>query len=236
MSHPPTAPARRLRRAAKVALALLALALVAAHVVFWYLPRQRQAVPDPDDVPARLFAAGAADVCLWLPYPHQNVGALQDAVGDWPAWLGATSRVAGLPPPALPSFGPFALPPARELTACSDLDGGRLHVAARVYPVLGAVARLAGRLAGNPWLAGGRVEEGERTLEVAWERGVWTVRSGAFPALSARAVAAEKAFAALRLEEGISRFPPGTYLLQREQGDLVLRLAGAPTPPLDPGL
>ena len=225
-------------RFAKAGLALLVLALLAAHYAFWYLPRERSAAPDPDDLPGRLFAGGAADVCLWLPYPHQNAGALQRAVGDWPAWLGAASRVAGLPPPALPAFGPFALPPSRELTACSDLDGGRLLVAARVYPVLGLMARAAGRLAGNPWLAGGRVEEGERTLEVAWDGGLWTVRGGAPVPVPERApaAAAGKALAALRLEEGISRFPPGTYLLRREQGDLVLRLAGAPTPPFDPGL
>jgi hypothetical protein len=145
-----------------------------------------------------------------------------------------------LPPPALPAFGPFALPPSRELTACSDLDGGRLVVAARVYPLLGLVARTAGRLAGNPWLAGGRVEEEERALEVAWDGGLWTVRGGAPVAVPERAPAAaaggEKALAALRLEEGISRFPPGRYLLQREQGDLVLRLAGVAPPALDPGL
>ncbi len=226
-------------RFAKAGAALLVLALLAAHYAFWYLPRERSAAPDPDDLPGRLFAGGAADVCLWLPYPHQNAGALQRAVGDWPAWLGAVSRVAGLPPPALPAFGPFALPPSRELTACSDLDGGRLVVAARVYPLLGLVARTAGRLAENPWLAGGRVEEGERTLEVAWDGGLWTVRGGApvpVPERAPAAPAGEKALAALRLEEGISRFPPGRYLLQREQGDLVLRLAGAAPPALDPGL
>ena len=80
-------------------------------------------------------------------------------------------------------------------------------------------------------------------MEVAWDGGLWTVRGGAPVAVPERAPAAvagegegEKALAALRLEEGISRFPPGRYLLQPEQGDLVLRLAGAAPPALDPGL
>ncbi len=230
------------RRLAKVAVILAVLLLVGAHWAFWYLPRERAAAPDLDDVPARLLASGAWDVCLWIPYPHQNVAALQEAVGDWPAWVAATSRIAEVPPPALPAFGPFSLPPSRELTVCSDLDGGRLAAAARVYPALGAVARVAGRLAGNPWLAGGTVADGERTLAVGWENGIWTVTGGEEPPRAAPAsgggadVIAGKALAALRLEEGISRFPSGTYLLRRSQGDLELLLAGVETPYLDPRL
>lgn len=230
------------RRLAWLGLSLAALLLAGGHVAFWYLPRERAAAPDPRGLPGRLLAAGAWDVCLWVPYPHQNMAVLQEAVGDWPAWVAAASRVAEVPPPALLSFGPFALPPSRELAACSDLDGGRLAVAARVYPALGAVARLAGRMADNPWLAGGTVEDGERTLEVVWEDGTWTVTGGDRRPLppdgaGGRAAAlGRRALAALRLEEGISRFPAGTYVLRRSQGDLELVLAGVRAPYLDPRL
>ncbi len=232
------------RRLARWGLAGLSVFLAAAHVGFWYWPRERAASPGRGGLPAQLLASGSWDVCLWLPYPHQNVAALQDAVGDRGRWLAAASRVAAVPPPALPSFGPFTLPPSRELAACSNLDGERVAVAARVYPALGTVARLAGRLAGNPWLAGGTVEDGERTLAVAWEGSTWTVTGGEprppSPAAGgngqAEGEAAEPLLAALRLHEGISRFPPGTYHLRRSQGDLELILAGADTPFLDPAL
>ncbi|MBV8201438.1 MAG: hypothetical protein JOZ15_12515, partial [Acidobacteria bacterium] len=73
---------------------LLLLALLAAHVVYWYVPRERAAAPRlpvrsglPGAPPAageplQVLAAGAYDVCLWVPYPHQNLGALAAAIGD----------------------------------------------------------------------------------------------------------------------------------------------------------
>ena len=134
----------------------------AVSALYQYAPRERPAMPDQDGLPARLLASRAFETCFWVPYPHQNVGALARAVEDWPAWLAALARTADLPPPDLPSFGPFAVPPSSEVTACSDSGGDRLLVAAEVYPSIALIAKLAGRLAGNPWLSGGVVERGGR--------------------------------------------------------------------------
>jgi hypothetical protein len=160
---------RRLRRAL-IVVGLLGLAL--GHVAWWYWPRERAAAPDPASAAVRQLVAGDYDVCAWIPYPHQNLGELARAAGDFPQALAATTRLAGSSAPEeMRTFGPFLVPPARELVACADLAGGRLLVAARVYPGLALVARLAGRLADNAWLAGGEVGR----LRVEWRDGLWTV-------------------------------------------------------------
>ena len=193
-------------------LGLLVLALLAAHVVYWYLPRERAVAPrlaaamaaaarsaaSPQGgravaagEPLEVLAAGRYDLCLWVPYPHQNLGVLAGAVDDLPGVIAAAVRLsrgaggaqdedagaagaAAKEPQDLPTFGPFEVPPASELVACADLAGGRLRVVARIYPALAAVARLAGRLAGNPWLAGG--EAGR--MRIAWDGRLWTVIAG----------------------------------------------------------
>lgn len=229
-------------------LFLLVLALLAGHYLYWYAPRERAGAPEPGGLSARLLAAagasGAYDACFWAPYPHQNLGKLQEAVDDGAAWVGAVARVAGLPPPVLPSFGPFTVPPSSEVAGCSDLSGGRFLIVARVYPALATVARLSGKVADNPWLAGGEVrdlasEEGEpteRTLTVAWRDGYWTVSSGAVPDFSAAPPASPARPASLgvfRLLRDVSQFPLGDYVLRREGEDLVLALdqENPPAPP-----
>jgi hypothetical protein len=176
-----------------------AVALLAAHVAWWYLPRERAETPrlrpardragssagEPAGEPLQLLAAGAYDVCLWVPYPHQNLGVLAGAVGDLQDVVGAAARLnAGEASPRranepqeAPSFGPFEVPPASELVACSDLAGGRLRVVARIYPALSVVAKLAGRLAGNPWLSGGVAGR----MRIAWEGRLWSVTAGDEP-------------------------------------------------------
>src|ERR1700716_624761 len=92
-----------------------------------------------------------------------------------PRGAAVASRLAGSAAAAEPpSFGPFEVPPASEIVACSDLRGGRVKVIARIYPIIAAVARLAGTLAGNPWLGGG--EAGR--VSVAWSGSQWTVTVG----------------------------------------------------------
>jgi hypothetical protein len=226
-----------MRRLLKIALALLLVGLAAGHVVYWYWPRERAAAPEPGGLPARLLASGAYDACLWVPYPHQNLGVLAESVGDGPSYLAAVARVADLPRPVLPSFGPFALPPSSEIVACSDLEGNRFLLVARVYPALGAVARLAGRLAGNPWLQGGEVKESEgkgdevveRTVRVAWRDSFWTVSSGPESELDWTATLSPfpPSLGIARLEREVSDFPAGDYLLQRQDGDLQVELSGS---------
>ena len=223
-----------MRRALRWFLVLLLLALAAGHVVYRYGPRERPAAPDPDGLPARMLASGAFETCFWIPYPHQNLGALARAVGDWPGWVAAAARSADLPPPDLPAFGPFAVPPANEVAVCSDGSGDRLQIAAEIYPTIAVVAKLAGRLAGNPWLSGGEVERGRRRYRVAWQGRLWTVQAGEPVDLGwTRRVPRQKVLAIARTERAYSYLPPGTYLLQHAGGTFSLSLEGqAPPPPL----
>ncbi|HZF10578.1 MAG TPA: hypothetical protein VFE33_17470 [Thermoanaerobaculia bacterium] len=226
-------------------LVLLLLAL-AGHIWYGYLPRPRPAVPDPADLPGQLLASGAYDACFWIPYPHQNFAAFARLLPDAEGFLAAAARLAELPPPELPGFGPFAVPPASEITACSDRAGQGFRVAARIYPVLSWVAKAAGRLAGNPWLAGGTVEQEKRTVRVAWQGSLWTVESGSpapFPATPAAtpataAASPPPALAAIAFRAPVSSFPAGTYRLRQDpaaQG-MVLALDGSPAaPPALPG-
>ncbi|HEV7519108.1 MAG TPA: hypothetical protein VGR07_22690 [Thermoanaerobaculia bacterium] len=218
-------------------LALVLLLALAGHIWFWYLPRLRSAVPDPEDLPGRLLASGAYDSCFWIPYPHQNLAAFAKNLPDPAAFAGAAARLADVEAPELPGFGPFAVPPADEVTACSERGGQGFRVAARVYPVLSWIAKAAGRLAGNPWLAGGTVEQERRTVRVAWEGNLWTVESGAprtlaevRPALSPIAPSAPvaPALAAVALQTPVSVFPAGIYRLRQSAGGAILALDGSP--------
>jgi hypothetical protein len=175
----------------RLLLLLLLVLLLAAHIYYWYLPRERALAPPPPDAagaPLQGLAPGAYDLCVWIPYPHQNLGVLAAAVADLPEVIAAAGRLSrreasagargggdrGREPQALPTFGPFEVPPADEIVACTDLAGGRLRVVARIYPVLSLVAKAAGHLAGNPWLAGG--EAGR--MRIHWEGRLWSVTAG----------------------------------------------------------
>jgi hypothetical protein len=143
-------PSRRVKRLLRILILLLVVGAVAGHILYWYAPRERAAAPEPGGLAAQLLASGEYGACLWVPYPHQNLGKLSGSIADGSEWIAAAARVAELPAPVLPSFGPFAVPPSKEVAACSDLDGRRFLLVARVYPGLAAVARLAGQVAGNP--------------------------------------------------------------------------------------
>ena len=191
--------------------------------------------------PGTAGAAAAADdygACLWVPYPHQNMGKLEGAIDDGPAYLaarGAGGRAAGA--------GDALVRPLRG--AAVERDRGLLGSRRRALPAggaglpgLAAVARLAGRLADNPWLKGGEIRETrgrrdeveERVLHVAWRDGYWTVRSGDEPA-RARADRTPPAYPSslgiLHLGKDVSDFPAGDYVLQRQGEDLELTLAGS---------
>src|SRR5215470_2934362 len=136
-----------MRRFLRLAIPLIFLPLIVGYFLYAYWPRERAAVPS--GLPARLLASGEYGACLWIPYPHQNLGKLEGSIGDPSSYLAAAARVADLPAPVLRSFGPFAVPPSSEIVACSDLDGERFLLVARVYSGLAAVARLSGRVADN---------------------------------------------------------------------------------------
>jgi hypothetical protein len=136
------------------------------------------------------------------------------------------------------------VPPSREIVACSDLDGERFLVVARVYPGLAAVARLAGIMAGNSWLKGGSIREArgrgdevqERVLQVSWQDGWWMVRSGPVPQVPAAgpATPAPESLGILHLAREVSELPAGEYRLARRDGDsndLEITLAGGGDPP-----
>jgi hypothetical protein len=231
-----------MRRLLRLAIPLILLLLVAGYVGYAYWPRERAAAPS--GLPARLLASGEYGACLWIPYPHQNLGKLAGAIDDPGAYLAAAARVADLPVPVTRSFGPFAVPPSSEIVACSDLDGERFLLVARVYPGLAAVARLAGRLADNPWLRGGDIKETqggsdgpeERVLHVAWRDGYWTVRLGDEPALPAGGSAPSypAGLGIFHLGEDVSDLPAGDYVLQRQGEDLDATLLGGAAPPPPP--
>jgi hypothetical protein len=207
----------RLRRR-WVIVGVFGLALL-GHIGYHYWPRARAAVPRGDDLPGQILATGGYDAVLWLPYPHQNLGAFQQDGMDFGTLLGSAAELAGAEAPAVPRFGPFSLPPAQELVLAVDLDqeeGGRFLLAARVYPLLATVARAAGRMAGNLWLGGGIVEFEDRQVEVRWQGTLWTVSSppGSVPSFpSAVAESAVPSLAALRLENAVGVLPQGLYHL-----------------------
>src|SRR4051812_16440159 len=223
-----------MRRLLRLAIPLLVLLLIAGYVVHAYWPRERAAVPS--GLPARLLASGQYSACLWGPHPHQDLGKVEEAIGDGTAYLGAAARVADLPAPVMRSFGPFAVPPSSEIVACSDLGGERFLLVARVYPGLAAVARLAGRLADNPWLRGGEIRETrgqgdeveEKVLQVSWQDGLWMVRSGREAKIPAAGPGTDTApaLALLHLAADVREMPAGDYRLARQGDDLAVTLAG----------
>ncbi len=219
-------------------VAALGLAAIVGHIGFWYWPRERAMVPDSADVPARMLSSGAWDACLWVPHPHQNLGALAEELDDAQSYFAAAARLSGSAEPAMPAFGPFAVPPARELAACADRDKERLRVSARIYPGLALVAKLAGLVAGNPWLAGGRAEVSKRPATVAWAGTLWTVEVGPPAALPEVGWAPDAPqLGAFHLARPVGNAPAGVYRLGHRDDTIDLTLEGSNFPkalPFDP--
>jgi hypothetical protein len=231
-----------MRRLLRPAIVVIVLLLAAGYLLYEYWPRERPSVPSA--LSMRLLGSDQYGACLWLPYPHQNLGEIENSIGDGAAYLAAVARVAALPAPVMRPFGPFRVPPSSEILACSDLDGERFLLVARVYPGLAAVAKLAGRIAGNPWLRGGDVKEErgkpdeveEKVLHVSWRDGYWIVRSGDEPKLPPAAAAAPypPSLGIFHLGEDVSELPAGSYVLERKGEDLDVTLAGNAPPPETP--
>lgn len=195
--------------------------------LFAYAPRERATSPTP---PFQRLLAGEGDWdrVLWLAHPHQNLGAVDRALGSLEGYLAELTRVAGLAAPELPRFGPFAIPPSSELALAWSDDGSRLLGVARIHRVLGWIARLSGRLAANPWLAGGEVRRGARSFHVHWEGALWIVESGeAEPWPGEKVGSADAAnipsLAEARLRRAVGALPAGRLRLARGESGLEVR-------------
>lgn len=236
--------APRRRRRWPVAALLLAL-LAAAHWLYWYRPRPRAAAPDGS---ALLAASPALPVRLWIPFPHQNLGALERSVERPDEVLAAAARLLDLPPPSLPRLPGLGWPPASELLVVASRDGERGVAALRMYPAAAVVVRLAGILASNPWLAGGEVEASGRPAVVRWEGRTWRLErgGGSVGGSGERGEppeTGEPLLALLEIDEPAPPLPAGRYALRFENGeagaDLVWRLGqqrlqGRPAPSAEP--
>jgi len=220
----------------RLAAGLAALVGVAGLWLHAYAPRERPGSPSARARALLAWAAERWDVVVWVPHPHQNLGAFGELVGDLESYLAAGAQASGRPVPRWPAFGPFALPPGRELVVAVSGDGRGFFTAARVDPPIAWLARLAGRLAGNPWLAGGVVQRGESRVRVSWDEGFWSVTpAGAEPppaadVTSPRARPPEpQDLGHLALARSWGPLPPGDYRLARQAGELELR--SGPSPP-----
>ncbi len=223
-----TAPRRR-------ALVLAGLALVAltVHYQVWYAARARAGAPRLEEA-RQLLADPAWDLVVWNPYPHQNLGALEQRVGDVQAWTTLLARSADKPPPRIPRFGPWGTPPASEWVVAIRA-GGSLRAVARIYPVVAWVARAAGALAGNPWLAGGEVQLGPGRLgRVEWHGLTWSLESSDAPVSTPSSMAGDlpPALAWIRLGSPPRPLPSGLWALRAEGKGVIAELGAIATPPV----
>jgi len=213
----------RKRVAVRWGVAVGAAAAALAHFAYWYLPRERSASsPSPEAL--ELLADPGATAAVWIAYPHQNLGRLERFVGDAAAWGALLSGRDGDAAARLPQFGPFVAPPSSELAVALPPDG-EPRAALHAYRSVALLARAAGSLAGNPWLAGGPV--GDRPDQVvAWQGDLW--RYGGPVARDGRAVdlgAPETALlAVVRADREHGPLPAGTYRLVRDELGPELRL------------
>lgn len=153
----------------RIALVAVLAVAGAAHLWFWYLPRAHRGRASEH----ALVLLGQVDGdAAWIAHPHQNLAVAARRV-DLERLVDAACR---LDPQRrcrpLPRFGPLAVPPASE--AVLALDGSL--VAFRLHLSIALLARAAGTLAGNPWLAGGAVD-GDGA-QVQWRDGWWILGRG----------------------------------------------------------
>jgi hypothetical protein len=221
-SEAPGVPSRRVWRL--VGGVVVGSFLLVGHWWYWYAPRIRPARPSqsrlslvPDD----------CEVGLWIPYPHQNLAVLRREVGDLDAFTAAVAGLLGMPAPRLPHLGSGPAPPADELVLTRDREG-RTRVEVQMYPLAAVLVRLAGGLAGNPWLMGGPVEaEDHGALQVSWQGRVWRLAPDGGTGGRGGGSEAVPVLAVMELGSPRPPLPAGRYLLQRTEGrDLVWALEG----------
>lgn len=226
MSETEERPSRvggRRRRWLYAGIALAATLAAAAHWHWHYRPRLRSLPSSPSTRVGALWNSLDADVAVWLGYPHQNLAALEQRIGDLDAYLADLGVVVGDEPLRLPRFGPFRFPPASELVAIESHDDARWRAAAQVYPLIGVAARSAGRLTSNAWLGGGEVNAGGNSTRIQWRGNLWSFGNwppGGVP--SQAALRDDRLIGRLRLQRAVGRWPVGDYDLFVEGGSLWL--------------
>lgn len=199
------------------------MAAAAGHGWWWYTSRVHLATPSAAGW--RWLGAAAGDA-VWLAHPHQNLGAAA-ADFDLKAAIDAACRLTTDGScPRLEALGPWLVPPASELVVSLD---GRL-VAVRPYPTIRILGRIAGWLASNPWLEGGRVREGE---SVRWDSGWWVLDRGFELAADTAALPGviPAGVAAIKLDSPWLGLGAGVHPFIREQRSLSTGGRG----PLGPG-
>jgi len=214
-------------------------ALVLAASVAWILgselaTRERMRRPAVDGLALRTLVAARGPVRLWLAYPHQNLASFAGGAGELEEWLSAAGGELGGAVPKLPRVGPWPFLPARELALAWNPDDRGLLAVAEVYPALAPVLRLAGWLAGNPWLSGGRVRVAGREAQVGWQGSAWILSAGVpLPGPVSTAPREEPAIALVELDRDLSEWlPAGRHRLARwPDGELRLEseVGGAET-------
>lgn len=211
----------RRRRTGGVTAAALLLLLAAGHLYFWYWPRLRAAVPRHDSLAARQVVVGSHwDFGLWIPYPHQNLGLFRGRLRQVDRTLASLQDLLGQQPLDLPSFGPFAVPPASELALATDREGRDFVAVAKIYPAARWLLRTAGRLAGNPWLAGGELVSGGRRVQIGWRGPYWWASSQELAGEPDTGVVTPGASTALvRLGRELGGLPAGLYRVRAEGSD-----------------
>lgn len=157
-------------------LPVVVLAACVAHIGWWYWPRLHRA--SPRGLPAALLSESRLADAIWVAYPHQNLARLEARAGEVGELAAHAAALMGAEPPALPRFAFWPVPPARALAWARSGDGEVEIVALEPYPVVRWLARAAGRLAGNPWLAGGAVGDDPADGRVLWRHGTWILERG----------------------------------------------------------
>ncbi|MEM6795877.1 MAG: hypothetical protein AAF725_18020 [Acidobacteriota bacterium] len=199
---------------------VLAALLAFGHWWYHYAPRARPAVPSGPE--ASLLELPWAETSVWVPYPHQNLAALEKRSGLPAEAAHDVLVLAGVEPPSLPAFGGMLSPPARSMTLATGVEG-QLAVAVRVYPLFAAFARLAGRLAENPWLRGGDVVWNERSVRVEWRGTLWLAGMPSLPVLAEPAEPMEEpSLLVASARRPTSPLPAGRYRFHLSEGDSIL--------------
>ena len=96
----------------RVGILVAAILAALAHGLWWYFPGERPSRPS-----SALSGPGPDDeVWIWIAFPHLNLAELKSSVEDSDELIAALARLIGREGPReLPTFGPFPVPPAREM-------------------------------------------------------------------------------------------------------------------------